>query len=179
MTEHGDMLYLATDTEVLASTDAGETWNSLGDHSKGAPRGFAVTDAGFFLAFIEDIYFSEDGQTAWVSLKDDLEAEKIRGLVSVENTVFVGTDTGLYRRNAEAWERLSVGTADKRAQKLTVLALAASEHRLYVAAGWEFTNEIGTQRKAIMTGDNWWPVYRSTDLGDTWYTINPKKKDGK
>ena len=176
MTEHGDRLYLATDTEVLASADAGETWQSLGAHPKGAPRGFAVTEAGFYLAFIEDIYFSEDGQPAWVSLKDGLEAEKIRGLVAVENTVFVGTDTGLYRRNVETWERLSVGTADKRAQKLTVHALAASEHRLYVAAGWEFTNEIGTQGKAIVTGDNWWSVYRSTDLGDTWYAIDPRKK---
>ena len=176
MTEYGDMLYLATDTEVLASADAGETWHSLGAHSKGAPRGFVVTEAGFYLAFIEDIYFSEDGQPAWISLKDGLEAEKIRGLVAVENTVFAGTNTGLYRRNAEAWERLSVGTADKRAQKLTVHALAASEHRLYVAAGWEFTNEIGTQGKAIVTGDNWWSVYRSTDLGDTWYAIDPRKK---
>ena len=176
MTEHGDILYLATDTEVLASTDRGETWDSLGTHSEGAPRGLAVTDAGFYIAFIEDIFFSEDNQTAWVSLKDGLETGKIRGLASVENTVFVGTDTGLYRRNAEAWEQLSVGPADKRGQKLTVHALAASEHRLYVAAGWEFTNEIGTQRKAIMTGDNWWSVYRSTDLGDTWYTINPRKR---
>ena len=176
MTEHGDMLYLATDTEVLASTDRGETWNSLGTHSEGAPRGLAVTDAGFYIAFIEDIFFSEDNQTAWVSLKDGLETEKIRGLVSVENTVFVGTDTGLYRRNAEAWEQLSVGPADKRGQKLTVHALAASEHRLYVAAGWEFTNEIGTQGKARMTGENWWSVYRSTDLGNTWYAINPRKR---
>ena len=176
MTEHGDILYLATDTEVLASTDRGETWDSLGTHSEGSPRGLAVTDAGFYIAFIEDIFFSEDNQTAWVSLKDGLETEKIRGLVSVENTVFVGTDTGLYRRNAEAWEQLSVGPADKRGQKLTVHALAASEHRLYVAAGWEFTNEIGTQGKAIMTGDNWWSVYRSTDLGDTWYAINPRKR---
>ena len=47
ITEHGDMLYLATDTEVLASADKGGTWNSLGAHPKGAPRGFAVTDAGF------------------------------------------------------------------------------------------------------------------------------------
>ena len=176
ITEHGDRLYLATDTQVLASANKGETWNSLGTHPKGAPKGFAVTDTGFYIAFIEDIYFSEDGQSSWVSLKGDLAAEKIRGLVAVENTVFVGTDTGLYRRNAETWERLTVGPADKRDQKLTINALAASEHRLYVAAGWEFTNEIGTQLKAIMTGDNWWSLYRSTDLGDTWYDINPKKK---
>ena len=176
ITEHGDMLYLATDTEVLASADKGGTWNSLGAHPKGAPRGFAVTDAGFYIAFIQDIFFSEDGKTSWISLKDNLEAEKIRALVAADNTVFVGTDTGLYRRNAEAWEQLSVGPADKRGQKLTIHALAASERRLYVAAGWEFTNQIGDQFKAIMTGDNWWSLYRSTDLGDTWYGIDPRKK---
>ena len=176
MTERGDMLYLATDTEVLASADTGETWSSLGPHPKGAPRGFAVTDAGFYIAFMEDIFFSEDGQTSWVSLKDDLDAEKIRALVAVDNTVFVGTDTGLYRLNAETWEQLTVGPADKRGEKLTIHALAASEHRLYVAAGWEFTNQIGDQLKAIMTGDNWWSLYRSTDLGDTWYAIDPRKK---
>ena len=176
LTEHGDMLYLATDTEVLASADNGETWNSLGPHAKGAPRGFAVTDAGFYIAFIEDIFFSEDGKTSWISLKDDLDFEKIRALVAVDNTVFVGTDTGLYRLNAETWEQLTVGPADKRGEKLTIHALAASEHRLYVAAGWEFTNQIGDQFKAIMTGDNWWSLYRSTDLGDTWYGIDPRKK---
>ena len=176
LTEHGDRLYLATDTEVLASEDTGETWKPLGPHPKGAPRGFAVTDAGFYLAFIQDIFFSEDGQTSWVSVKDNLAFEKIRALVAVENTVFVGTDAGLYRRNAETWEQLSVGPADKQEQKLTIHALAASEHRLYVAAGWEFTNQVGEQFKAILTGDNWWSLYRSTDLGDTWYDINPKKK---
>jgi RNA polymerase sigma factor (sigma-70 family) len=176
LTEHGDRLYLATDTEILASEDTGETWHSLGPHPKGAPRGFAVTDMGFYIAFIQDIFFSEDGETSWVSVKDDLAFEKIRALVAVGNTVFVGTDTGLYRRNAETWEQLSVGPADKQEQKLTIHALAASEHRLYVAAGWEFTNQVGEQFKAIMTGDNWWSLYRSTDLGDTWYDINPKKK---
>ena len=176
LTEHADRLYLATDTEVLASEDTGETWHSLGPHPKGAPRGFAVTDAGFYIAFIQDIFFAEDGKTSWVSVKDDLAFEKIRALVAVENTVFVGTDTGLYRRNAETWEQLSVGPADKQEQKLTIHALAASEHRLYVAAGWEFTNQVGEQFKAIVTGDNWWSLYRSTDLGNTWYDINPKKK---
>ena len=176
LTEHGDRLYLATDTEVLASEDTGETWHSLGAHPKGAPRGFAVTDAGFYIAFIQDIFFSEDGKTSWVSLKDDLAFEKIRALVAVDNTVFVGTDTGLYRRNAERWEQLSVGPADKQEQKLTIHALAASEHRLYVAAGRELTNEMGTQARTIFTRDNWWSLYRSTDLGDTWYTIDPKEE---
>ena len=83
LTEHEDKLYLATDTEVLASEDTGETWHSLGAHPKGAPRGFAVTDTGFYIAFIQDIFFSEDGKTSWVSLKDDLAFEKRSGHLSL------------------------------------------------------------------------------------------------
>ena len=172
MTEHGDMLYLATDTEVLASTDKGETWDSLGPHPEGAPRGFVVTDAGFYLAFIESVYFSKDGKASWIPLKDNLEAEKIRALVAVENTVFVGTDSGLYRLNAETWELLSIGPADVHGEKPVIHALAASKHRLYVAAG----KEVTTQSGSLVTSDSWWSLYRSTNLGDTWYAIDPRKK---
>ena len=175
LAEYDNTIYLATDTEILAFTDTGDTWKSLGPHPNGVPRGFAVTDTGFYIAFIQDIYFSEEGQTSWVSIKNDLAFEKIRALVAVENTVFVGTDTGLYRLNAETWEQLSVGPADKQEQKLTIHALAASEHRLYVAAGWEFTKQVGG-RTALMTSANWWSLYRSTDLGETWYAIDPRKK---
>ena len=27
-----------------------------------------------------------------------------------------------------------------------------------------------------MTGDTWWNLYRSADLGDTWYAVDPRKK---
>ena len=172
MAEHGDMLYLATDTEVLASTDSGETWDSLGPHPEGAPRGLVVTDAGFYLAFIQDIFFSKDGKASWVPLEDNVEIEKIRALVAVENTVFVGTDSGLYRLNAETWERLSIGAADVHGKKTVIHALAASEHRLYVAAGKEVTTQAGS----LVTSDAWWSLYRSTDLGNTWYAIDPRKK---
>ena len=175
LAEHGDRLYLATDTEVLASEDNGETWHSLGVHPEGPPRGFAVTDAGFYLALMNGVYHSKDGKTSWVVLKNGMEAGKIRALAAVENTVFAGTDTGLYRLNAEKWELLTVGPADKPGQKLTIHALASEAHRLYVAAGWEFTDQVG-DRKAIMTGPNWWSLYRSTDLGETWYAIDPRKK---
>jgi len=175
LAEHGDRLYLATDTEILASENNGEAWHSLGTHPEGSPRGFAVTDAGFYLALINGVYYSKDGKTSWGVLKDGMEVEKVRVLTAVENTVFAGTSSGLYRLNAEKWELLTVGPADKPGQKLTIHALAAEAHRLYVAAGWELTNQIG-DRKTIMTGPNWWSLYRSTDLGDTWYAIDPRKK---
>ena len=176
MSEYGDRLYLATDTEILASENNGETWAVLGSHPKGAPRGFVVTDAGFYLASMENIYYSKDGKESWVSVKGDLEAEKIRALAAVESTVFAGTDSGLYRLYAQRWERVSVGQVDDHGEKPVIHAMAASKHRLYVAAGREVTTGFGAQFKSIITGDDWWSLYRSTDLGDTWYDINPREK---
>ncbi|MCG9133687.1 hypothetical protein J5I95_18610, partial [Candidatus Poribacteria bacterium] len=176
MSEHGDKLYLVTDTEILASEDNGETWSVFGTHPDGASRGFVVTDAGFYLALIEGVYYSKDGKASWRVLKDGMEAEKIRALDAVENTVFAGTDSGLYRLNAETWELVSVGSVDKYGEKPVIHAVATSKHRLYVAAGKEITTQFGDQFKSIITGDASWSLYRSTDLGRTWYGIDPRKK---
>ena len=97
MVEHNDTLYVATDTEILTSTDSGSTWNSLGSHPKGAPAGLVITDAGFYLGLTEGVYHSQDRGSSWVSLKDGLDAKRIHALAAVENTVFAGTDNGLYR----------------------------------------------------------------------------------
>ena len=177
MTEHSDVLYLATDTEILASEDNGETWNSLGNHPDGVPRGFAVTDVGFYLAFTENIFYSKDGKGSWVSVKQNLEAERIRALIAIANTVFAGTNSGLYRLNAQTWELLSVGPKDLLGERPVIRALAASQHRLYVAAGQEMMpTRFGRQVKSIMTSDSSWILYRSTDLGDTWYAIDPRER---
>ena len=176
MLEHGDRLYLATGTEILASEDNGETWSVLGTHPDGASRGFVVTDTGFYLALIEGVYYSKDGKASWRVLKDGMEAEKIRALDAVENTVFAGTDSGLYRLNAETWELVSVGSVDKYGEKPVIHAVATSKHRLYVAAGKEITTQFGDQFESIITGDASWSLYRSTDLGGTWYDIDPRKK---
>ena len=176
MAEHGEMLYLATDTEILASADNGETWETLGAHPKGGSKGFAVTDSGFYLALIEGVYYSKDGKASWGVLKDGMEVEKVRALAAVENTVFAGTDSGLYRLNAEAWELVSVGPVDKHGEKPVIHAVAASKHRLYVAAGREVKTKFGAQFKSIITGEDWWSLYRSTDLGETWYDIDPRER---
>ena len=183
MTEHRNKLYLATETEILISEDNGETWNSLGTHSKGTPRGFVVTDAGFYIAFIEDIFYSEDVKT-WVSLKGGLNTEKIRALVAVENTLFLGTNTGLYRLNSETWEELLIGPDEKRENRLSIHALAASQHYLYVAAGREIEFQTNPRQKVLMRNVNWWSLYRSTDFGNTWDVIDlrnegEKEKDKK
>ena len=173
MAAHGNMLYLATDTEILASEDNGETWHALGTHPKGIARGFAVTDSGFYLALTEGVYYSKDGKTSWVALKDGMAAEKVRALAAIGNTVFAGTDKGLYRLNIERWELLPVpvGPADMHGKRPVIHALAASKNRLYVAAGEASTNQIGTQIKSVRFS---WTLHRSTDLGDSWYPIDPR-----
>ena len=172
MAEHGDRLYLATDTEVLASEDNGETWHALGTHPEGISRGFAVTDSGFYLALTNGVYYSKDGRPAWVALKEGMRLKKIHALVAVENSVFAGTNSGLYRLNAQSWELLSVGPIEKHGEKPVIHALAASEHRLYVAAGGEFKRGFGALFRSGTTGDDWWSLYRSTDQGESWYPID-------
>ncbi len=184
MTEHRDTLYYATDTEVLASTDRGGTWNALGTHPKDLPIDIVVTDSvsgaetdiAIYLALNDGIYLSEDSGESWIPLKDGLGGEKNHALAVVENSVFAGTDDGLYRRNGGTWEQLSLTQADRHGQKLPVYALAVAGHRLYAAVGKQFTSQVGMQVKATMIGDTWWSLYRSTDLGDTWYAVNPRKK---
>lgn len=179
MIDHHDKLYLATDTELLVSDDNGESWKSWGMHPGGTPKGVVATDMGVYIAFLEDIYFSKDANTPWISLKSGLDVKKIRALTTVENTVFAGTNKGLYRLNSDTWVEVPVGTADKSKGKLTIHALASSKSHLYVVAGREYTYQTDKLQKVIVTGNNWWSLYRSNDLGRTWDAISPHDKKEK
>jgi RNA polymerase sigma factor (sigma-70 family) len=187
MVERDGTLYIATDTEVLISTDYGETWNSIGAHPKGQPVGIVITDGvpgaeadmTLNLALVEGVFRSVDAGKSWIPLSDgNLTDRKIRAITAVENTLFAGTDNGLYRFNIDTWERLTIRPAEMSENKLAIHALAVDEHRLYVAAGDELTNQnqIGMQLKSSMTGNARWSLYRSTDRGDSWYSIDPRKR---
>ena len=168
MVERNETLYVATDTEILTSTDSGSTWNSLGSHPKGVPAGFVITDAGFYLGLTEGVYHSQDSGSSWISLKDGLDAKRIHALAVVKNTVFAGTNNGLYRLSAGTWERVSIRPEGVSTEKPTIYALVVAEHRLYAAA-----RDAEMQSKSGMTNNAWWSLYRSTDSGDSWYSIDP------
>ena len=168
MVEHNDTLYVATDTEILTSTDSGSTWNSLGSHPKGAPAGLVITNTGFYLGLTEGVYHSQDRGSSWIALKNGLDVKRIHALAAVENTVFAGTDNGLYRLSAGTWERVSIRPEGVSMEKPTIYALIVAEHRLYAAAG-----DAEMRSKSGMNNNAWWTLYRSTDSGDSWYSIDP------
>ena len=144
MAEHEDALYIVSDTEVLTSVDRGETWNTLGTRPAGQLIGTVITDETpgaqaditMYLGLADGVFRSVDAGKSWTSLDDGhLTDKKIQAITAIENTVFVGTDNGLYRHSSEGWEQLPVGGAEN------IRALASAEHRLYVAVGKGIENK--------------------------------------
>ena len=173
--ESKNTLYIVTNQEIWESVDRGETWNSLGTHPEGPPIGLVITDVGFYLALADGIYRSEDATAPWILLKDGMEPGKIKAIAAVENTVFAGTNNGLYRLKADVWEKVSIRQIDNAEQNQIVHALAVSENQLYAAVGKKFEYRSGKQHQSEFTDESWWSLYRSTDLGNSWDFIDPRK----
>ena len=185
--EHNGILYIVTDDAVLTSEDRGKTWKPLGPHPKGQAIGLVVKDNAqgsieFYLGLLQGIFFSDDVGVSWTPLNNGLASRKIYAVASNENTLFAGTDQGLFRFNLEpssengldrsgVWEQLPV------AESKSIHAFAVSEHRLYVVAGRLKIMTDTTLMEAIKTAlskQPLWSVFRSTDQGNSWTDITPK-----
>ena len=171
--EHADTLYMVSTDELLASTDDGETWNISGPRPDGYPVELIVIDAAedrsaparvtMYLALSNrGVFRSTDAGKHWSSVNSGLTGRKIYKLAAIGNTVFAGTDRGLYRLNADVWEQLPVDTTR------VVHDLAAFEDNLYVGTA----HKVGThiQPNASRAGR----VFKSNDLGTSWTEITPK-----
>ena len=194
MAEHDDTLYLLTPNELLASTDDGKTWNTLGARPEGYAVALVITNAAMYLIHKTDIFRSEDDGKQWEPIGETLRALALRALAddgleevrppdpaawdrfAVNNLVFrvwdaLAIDNTLFMgtswglfRFTDAWEKLSVPTLDG------IKSLATTEDRLYV----------GTIRPPEMPGNPEVPglppkptVFSSNDLGDSWTDITP------
>ena len=185
--EHNGILYIVTDDAVLTSEDRGKTWKSLGTHPKGQAIGLVVKDNAqgsieFYLGLLQGIFFSDDAGVSWTPLNNGLASRKIYAVTSAENTLFAGTDQGLFRFNLEpssengldrsaVWEQLPV------AESKSIHAFAVSEHRLYVVAGrLKIMTDITLMEavKTALSKQPLWAVFRSTDQGNSWTDITPK-----
>ena len=122
MAAYRDTLYIASTDEIFTSSDDGETWHVFCPRPSGRAVGLVITDAPqssrspttitMYLALRgKGVFQSTDAGTEWNLLNEGLTNKRIYRIAAIENTVFVGTNEGLYRLNAGVWEELPVGTS--------------------------------------------------------------------
>ena len=183
MAERDDTLYILTPDELLASTDEGETWDSVGARPKGCAFELLITDEAFYLVFETHMFRSDDAGKSWIPMMQDLHAYiagtngssdiSISDAVALGNAVFVGTNRGLYRVAKGIWERLPVYGPQ------FVNSLIATESELYVVAGPDFTRSANLFEQSRILDQSIEMlkhpprIFRSTDLGDTWVDVSP------
>lgn len=188
MAEHDDTLYIVSGDKLFASVDGGETWKGLGNRPRGYPIDLIITEAlqntnsqdeiVMYLALREQgVFRFKDTTRQWDPLNDGLVGKSIYAVAAVQDTVFAGTDKGLYRLNADVWERLPLDASN------AVHSLAVSENNLYVATGpnpleWGLSKTDGKYVTQRITGEavSPWKIFHSTDLGSSWTEITPKDK---
>ena len=174
MAERGDTLYLVSNSEVLASINKGETWQSLGARPEGKAIGLVITDEGLYLALDNQVFRSTDAGKQWIPLNKKIEDGLVLAIAAVENTVFIGTTQGLYRTYAETWEKLLMDTT------MAVHSLAVSKNDLYVGTGPDLF-KLGTPEgrasylaQAMSNANSGpWEIFHSTDFGNSWTEITP------
>ena len=200
MAERDDTLYVLTPDELLASTDAGKTWDTVGPRPEGRAFELLITDKAFYLVFEKHIFRSDDVGKSWIPMMQDLQAYitrtnnspeiSISDAVALDNIVFIGTNQGLYRLAMGVWKELAVpyqrfdaarGHWYHSSMDKFINSLVVSENRLYVIAGSDFarysdsaeeSRSLGTSIRFHLSLPR---VFRSTDFGDSWVNISPSE----
>ena len=177
--EGNDTFYLVFPNGVFASKDRGETWTKLGERPKGVAVGIVVTDDALYLALREEgIFRSTDAGKQWTPLNYEIENSRIGAIAAVENTVFIGTNRGLYRLHSETWVKLPVTTK-------MIHSLSVSGNNLYIGTGRDLSQleapegmqaHMDEVMRNINSDVRTWEVFYSTDLGDSWTDITPTSK---
>ena len=184
MAEHDGTLYIVSNDEVFVSTDGGETWKSLGPRPEGDAVGLVIVHEAqesnsharptMCLTLEKGVFRSTDVGAQWTLVDDGLMVRRISAVAAVGNTVFVGTDKGLYRLDTGAWKRLLEDVSG------SVYSLAVAEDSLYVSTGPDFLRleQIESESAEViqmMYEDNssLGRAFHSRDLGASWTEITP------
>ncbi|MDE0396751.1 MAG: sigma-70 family RNA polymerase sigma factor [Candidatus Poribacteria bacterium] len=173
ITEHQGTLYTVSADEVLASEDSGETWNPLGQRPKGTASGLIVTDASqkhdpqanivLYLALQEEgIFRSTDAGQRWMLLNNGLAGKRIYTIAAIGNTLFAGTNRGLYRLSSSNWQQLITSTSG------AIYALTVDENNLYVGIARDIVPPLKPLRDFVRKR-----ILHSADLGASWTEITP------
>ncbi len=179
ITEHQGVIYSVNTNEIFASTDGGETWNRFCDRPNGDAVGLIIRDKTqernsqehfiMYLAFQDKgVFRTVDAGRKWFPLNNGLTGKRITAVAAIENSVFIGTNRGLYHLNLGVWNRLPVDPLK------TVHSMAAFENELYVVTGPDFLSpeslELNSPKQMSRR------IFHSADSGATWREITPKDK---
>ena len=184
MAEHDGTLYIVSNDEVFTSTDDGETWKPLGPRPEGRAIGLVIVDEAqgsgsderrtMYLTLEKGVFRATDVGAEWTLFNDGLMDRRISAVATVGNTVFAGTDKGLYRLDSRAWKRLLEDVSG------SVYSLAVAEDSLYVSTGPDFLRleqieSEPTEVAQMMYEDNssLGRAFHSRDLGTSWTEITP------
>ena len=177
ITEHQGTLYTVSTDEVFASEDGGETWNPLGRRPEGIANGFIVTAAiqkhdpqtgiTLYLALQEKgIFRSTDAGQHWTPLNNGLAGKRIYTVAAMGNTLFAGTNQGLYRLRSSNWHQLLTNTSG------AVYALTVYDNDLYVGMARDivrFENGKAPPLRDFVPKR----IFHSADFGASWTEITP------
>ncbi|MYC76634.1 sigma-70 family RNA polymerase sigma factor [Candidatus Poribacteria bacterium] len=180
MTEHQGTLYTVSVNEVLASDDNGETWNALGPRPKGIANGLIVTAAipkndpnaaiTLYLALQEKgIFRSTDAGQHWNPINSGLTGKRIFTIATIGNTLFAGTNQGLYRLGSSNWQQSLTDASG------AVYALTVDQNNLYVGMGPDVVYSASSKSYPKIPNLEAFKkrVFHSPDLGDSWTEITP------
>ena len=176
MIENDGKLYLATDREILTSTDKGKTWNTLSDHPGGGLIGLVMVGQTFYLCLNDEyylsgdngVYRSDDNGVSWVQLTPfdnrhpDIEP---RAIAVIDHTIFVGTNKGLYRLNGATWEQIFLDEIGKKSTYLPVISMEVKDNSLYVARSYDICNSFRRSSGKLIKSTP------PTESNDTWTVV--------
>ena len=171
-------LYIIPSNELFASTDGGVTWEFVGLCPKGYTRELMITEDAFYLCLSGGIFRSDDAGNSWKDISNGLDDRLaqhsgIHSLQMHQGTLFVKTDLGLYRLEANTWKHLRFPVDEA----VHVGSVAIYEDEIYVMASVNILDFYGAPKdiwERLWKGEirSWW-IFRSTDGGDSWTDVTP------
>ena len=183
MAEHQGTLYTVSVDAVLASEDSGETWNALGPRPKGIANGLIATAAPqkhdpkvpvtLYLALQEKgIFQSIDAGQRWTPLNNGLTGKRVYKVAAMGDTLFAGTNQGLYRLSSGNWHQLLTDTSG------AVYALTISGSDLYVGIASDVVLKETDNPYLSVPNYKYAPkkIFHSADSGASWTEITPTDK---
>ena len=188
MAEYEGTSYIVDTDEIFASTDGGEAWKAFCPRPKGHAVGLIVThekrsdnsqtDLTMYLAFEDKgVFRSTDTGTHWIPFNNGLTDKRISAVAAIGNTLFAGTNRGLYRFDSDVWQQLLVIPSE------AIHSLEVMKNDLYVGTAHDLFNpkprELNSQtmQQVVPVGSSDSKrIFHSADLGETWTEITPTSK---